>query len=77
MITVHIQSPKENRMTPIMKARPPKAYSFKANIPVGEMLRFSISEVLLPLKATDVIGEEYCGLLMNIMRKRQALDVII
>ena len=40
-------------MTPIMKARPPKAYNCKANIPVGEML-----SMLLPLKATDGVGDE-------------------
>lgn len=73
---VHTHSPKANNTTPIIKAKPPKAYSCRANIPVGEM--FKLYGLLLPLKATNGIREEGCGGLMNMMMKeRRALYVAI
>ena len=73
--TVHTQSPKADNTTPIIKAKPPKAYNCKANIPVGEMFR--LYKVLLALKAADGIRGEDCGWLMNMMRKEEALHVVI
>jgi hypothetical protein len=75
MTTVRTQSPKANNMTHIMKAKPPKAYSSKANIPVGEMSK--LYKKLLALYGAIGIGPN-CGELMNMMmRKRQALHVVI
>ena len=74
MTTVHTQSPKAKSTTPIIKAKPPKAYIFTAINAVRG--RISDSEVvLLPLKAVD--GVRFCGGLMNMVMKEQTLYVII
>lgn len=75
--TVRTQSPTANKMTPIMNAKPPKAYNSKANIPVEEKSRLYNKLALEPANGIREEGCGGCGGLMNIMKRRQALLIVI
>jgi len=74
--TVRTHSPKANNTTLIINARPPKAYNSKANIPVEEMSKL-YNNGALALKPANGIRAVGCGELMNMMKKRHALHIVI